>query len=454
MSTYVALSNKYRPKTITDIVGQSAVKRILAASIEQQRIPSAYLFHGGRGTGKTSTARIMAKSLNCLAVDRPTVSPCGDCNNCRSIAISNSLDVIEIDAASNNGVDAVRSLIESVGFSALNSRYRVVIIDECHQLTTQAQNALLKTLEEPPNNVLFILATTEPHRILDTIRSRCQAHNFKKISSSEIAEYLARVAEEEQIEYEPEALRAIALSSEGGLRDCLNTLDSLSSLNKVTLDNVLEAIGAANIRGMLPLLKCLSQNNIKAALKSARAIELSPESFIDTLLQAYRHCMVIKAVGDARSLVEVSEDVYTTLEEVSKTFTNSQLSTGFDILKNALVDATKVKIKKDYWLDFYILKLTEKPTESVQIQTPPSPILAEPVEQPKESLTLSEKIASGISQRILANYVKQASYEIIGTKMVIKAGNALLKKRLSENLGEIAAAIKTALNQDYTLEVC
>ncbi|MFM7546586.1 MAG: DNA polymerase III subunit gamma/tau, partial [Synechococcales cyanobacterium] len=195
---YEPLHHKYRPQVFADLVGQAAIATTLTHAIEQQKIAPAYLFCGPRGTGKTSSARILAKSLNCINGDAPTASPCGKCEVCRTITHGSALDVIEIDAASNTGVDNIRELIEKSQFAPIQCRYKVYVIDECHMLSTAAFNALLKTLEEPPQRVVFVLATTDPQRVLPTIISRCQRFDFRRISLDAMVPHLQTIAHEEK----------------------------------------------------------------------------------------------------------------------------------------------------------------------------------------------------------------------------------------------------------------
>src|SRR6476659_1261290 len=222
---YEVFARKYRPQTFDDLVGQTHVSRTLKNAVAQNRLAHAYLFVGPRGVGKTSTARILAKSLNCI--NGPTITPCGVCDNCREIAGGNSLDVIEIDGASNNSVEDVRQLRENVRYAPAKGRYKIYLIDEVHMLSSAAFNALLKTLEEPPEHVKFIFATTEPQKVLATILSRCQRFDLHRIPANLIAQHLQFIAKKEKITLEPAAAHAIARGAEGGLRDAESMLDLL-----------------------------------------------------------------------------------------------------------------------------------------------------------------------------------------------------------------------------------
>jgi DNA polymerase-3 subunit gamma/tau len=240
---YEVFARKYRPQTFDDLVGQTHVSRTLKNAVAQNRLAHAYLFVGPRGVGKTSTARILAKSLNCIK--GPTVTPCGVCDNCREIAGGNSLDVIEIDGASNNSVEDVRQLRENVRYAPAKGRYKIYLIDEVHMLSSAAFNALLKTLEEPPDHVKFIFATTEPQKVLATILSRCQRFDLHRIPANLIAQHLQFIANKEQITLQPAAAHAIARGAEGGLRDAESMLDQLVAFcgEKIAESDVLNVFG-------------------------------------------------------------------------------------------------------------------------------------------------------------------------------------------------------------------
>lgn len=240
---YEVFARKYRPQTFDDLVGQTHVSRTLKNAVAQNRLAHAYLFVGPRGTGKTSTARILSKSLNC--VHGPTVTPCGVCDNCREIAAGNSLDVLEIDGASNNGVEQVRELRDNARYAPAKSRFKIYIIDEVHMLTSAAFNALLKTLEEPPPHVKFIFATTEPQKVLPTIVSRCQRFDLHRISAKLIADHLQLIAGKEKIKLQSAAAHAIARGAEGGMRDAESMLDQLVAFcgEDITESEVLNIFG-------------------------------------------------------------------------------------------------------------------------------------------------------------------------------------------------------------------
>lgn len=262
---YVALYRQWRPQDFDALVGQQPVKTALSNALDSGRIAHAYLFAGPRGTGKTSTARILAKALNCE--QGPTPHPCGHCDNCERIAAGASMDVFEIDAASNRGIDEIKTLREQLAFTPVDSRYKVYIIDEVHMLTTEAFNALLKTLEEPPAHVIFILATTDPHKIPATIHSRCQRFDFRRVTVEEIAAHLAMVAEGSGITADAEALRLIAIQSEGGMRDALSLLDQCGVMDShVSVQTIREVLGIVGREALRELVDAIGRQDFSTAL--------------------------------------------------------------------------------------------------------------------------------------------------------------------------------------------
>lgn len=270
---YEPLHHKYRPQRFSQLVGQEAIATTLSNALRTGRIAPAYLFTGPRGTGKTSSARILARSLNCIASAEPTPEPCGSCELCRSIASGSALDVIEIDAASNTGVDNIRDLIERSRFAPVQARWKVYVVDECHMLSTAAFNALLKTLEEPPPRVVFVLATTDPQRVLPTILSRCQRFDFRRIPLEAMEQHLSWIAKQEAIAINPAAIHLVAQMAQGGLRDAESLLDQLSLLPPpVEPDAVWELLGAVPEQELLGLAAALAAADPVALLKNIREL--------------------------------------------------------------------------------------------------------------------------------------------------------------------------------------
>ena len=313
--SYQVFARKYRPQVFDDVLGQDHVVQTLKNAVQQRRLAHAYLFVGPRGTGKTSTARILAKAVNC--VHGPTINPCGVCVFCREISEGISLDVLEIDGASNNSVDQIRELRDNVRF-APRGNYKIYIIDEVHMLTQQAFNALLKTLEEPPAHVIFIFATTEPHRVLPTILSRCQRFDLRRIPALTIAKHLEYIAGQEGAKLEPEAAAAIAVAAEGGLRDAESMLDQLVAFcgNSITEAQVLEVFGLTAEHVVADLTRAILQQNGAGALaivhqQSEAGKDLT--KLLADLLLYFRNLLIFKI--DPQSLQEeLSEHARTTLD--------------------------------------------------------------------------------------------------------------------------------------------
>jgi DNA polymerase III subunit gamma/tau len=307
---YEPLHHKYRPQTFADLVGQEAIATTLTHAIERERIAPAYLFTGPRGTGKTSSARILAKSLNCLNSNKPTAQPCGVCVVCQGVAKGATLDVIEIDAASNTGVDNVRELIERAQFAPVQCRYKVYAIDECHMLSTAAFNALLKTLEEPPAHVVFILATTDPQRVLPTIISRCQRFDFRRIPLEPMVRHLSAIATKESIEITPEAIHLVASFAQGGLRDAESLLDQLSLLaGVITVERIWDLVGSVAEPDLLEILQAIADNQPEALLDAVRRTMdrgREPLTLLQNLAGFYRDLLVAKTAPNRSDLIAVT----------------------------------------------------------------------------------------------------------------------------------------------------
>jgi DNA polymerase-3 subunit gamma/tau len=313
-----ALYRAYRPQTFDDMVGQRHVIKTLKNQIKNDNIGHAYLFTGTRGTGKTSTAKIFARAVNCLnSVDQ---EPCNKCETCESILNDNTMDTIEIDAASNNSVDDIRELRESVKYSPTNCKYKVYIIDEVHMLSQGAFNALLKTLEEPPSYVIFILATTEPHKIPATILSRCQRFDFKRVTVDEMVKRMQDICAGENIESEEKALNLIATNSQGALRDALSILDQCMSFgeDKITYDDVVELMGTVNIDQLFDLSQYIIDQDIKKSLQSLNEFiswGKDIRNLINDLISHFRNLMVCKVSKDMEDILSLPED---TIEKIFK----------------------------------------------------------------------------------------------------------------------------------------
>ena len=309
--SHQAIYRKFRPKIFDDVLGQEHVTRTLKNQIMSNNIAHAYIFSGIRGTGKTSTAKIFARAVNCL--NNHEGNPCNECEACRSILEETNMDVIEMDAASNNGVDDIRELRDKVKFLPVKSKYKVYIIDEVHMLSKGAFNALLKTLEEPPEHLLFILATTEPQKIPATILSRCQRFDLKRISADVIVENMKKICDELDIKYEEKALKLIAANSEGAMRDAQSILDRCVSFNddKVDYETVISLLGTVNYQVVLEAADAIVDKNIEKTMSLVGSILNSGKElsfFLDELIICFRNMLIIKTTNSSDNLMRISED--------------------------------------------------------------------------------------------------------------------------------------------------
>jgi DNA polymerase III subunit gamma/tau len=333
--SYQVIARKWRPQSFDEMVGQHAVVQTLKNAILQNRIAHAYLFAGARGVGKTTMARILAKALNCL--QGPTVDPCNNCPSCREIAGGSSIDVLEIDAASNRGIDEIRELRENVKYAAARDRYKVFIIDEVHMLTVEAFNALLKTLEEPPPHVVFVLATTELHKVPSTILSRCQHFNFRAISPKEILDQLSYIAIQEQIRIDERALHAIARASEGSMRDAQSLLDQVISFcgNEIADEQVRDLLGIIPQQILEEFTVAIIDGNAKQILLLVERLVQSGrnlQSFVREMLSHLRNLLMVRIAGEDSQLVPLDSSDLTRLKEFASHFSEEDLTRFFSIL--------------------------------------------------------------------------------------------------------------------------
>lgn len=366
---------KWRPQTLADVIGQEAVTQTLSNAIKSERVSHAYLFYGPRGTGKTSTARILAKAVNCLSADKE--KPCNACEMCLAITEGSAMDVIEIDAASNTGVDDIRSLREKVNYAPGQARYKVYIIDEVHMLSNSASNALLKTLEEPPPQVIFVLATTEIHKVLPTIMSRCQRFDFRRISQSNVVAKLETICAAEGITIEPEGLRLIARSATGSFRDAENLLEQLTTYydNEISLPQVQAVLGITGDERAKELAKHIVNNDISAGVATINGVNsdgLDLRQFNRELVAYLRQLLLVKT-GSEEAVDLTAEDIAELKELAAKTTLAQilqaiklfgQLEIGFDNystlpLELALVDCAQP------------LEAAKNPTPPPQYEAPP-----------------------------------------------------------------------------------
>ncbi len=326
---YQVLARKYRPQTFAELIGQEHVRATLENAIAQGRIAHGYIFSGQRGTGKTTVARILARCLNCE--QGPTITPCGTCPSCREIEAGNSVDVIEIDAASNRGINEMRELRESIKYRPARDRYKIFIIDEAHQITNEAFNALLKTLEEPPEWVVFVLCTTEAHKIPTTIASRCQQFAFRSVEFDLVIERMRWICERENIEAEPEALAVLAQAGEGSVRDSLSALDQAIACcgNKLTGAEIRELLGMFSLESLHEVTAALERGDSRRMLEIVGELERNGRNlqhFCRELARYFRNLLVVKVAGPGTRLVPAAQEEQKRLAEIAAAFTEEDLT--------------------------------------------------------------------------------------------------------------------------------
>ena len=356
-----ALYRVYRPKTFGDVVGQEHIVKTLKNQIKNNNIGHAYLFSGTRGTGKTSTAKIFARAVNCL--NPINEEPCNECEICIDTLNDNIMDIVEIDAASNNSVDDIRELRENVKYSPAKSKYKVYIIDEVHMLSQGAFNALLKTLEEPPSYVIFILATTEPHKIPATILSRCQRFDFKRVTVKDISLRMKYICEKEGIDADEKALNLIARNSQGALRDALSILDQCISFEGHTIryNDVIELLGSVNIEQLFDLAESIIKENTKKSLQILNDFIIwgkDVRNLVNDLIDHFRNLMVCKISNDLDEIISLPEETIDLLKQQAETIDTNNLIRVLNILSEAQ-DGMKVSSNPRVLMEVTMMKIAQ-----------------------------------------------------------------------------------------------
>jgi DNA polymerase III subunit gamma/tau len=335
--SYQVLARKYRPQKFSEVIGQEHVTRTLKNALEQGRTAHGYIFSGHRGIGKTTVARILAMALNCRASDRPVTEPCGVCESCTEIRAGNSVDVIEIDAATNRGIDEIRELREGTRYRPARDRFKIYILDEAHQITDAAFNALLKTLEEPPGHVVFMLATTQPEDIPQTIRSRCQHFSFRAVGFEEILNQLKDLAGRENIEADEDALALLAEAGDGSMRDALSILDQAiaSSTGRLTADQVRNLVGAAPSGVLEEVMQAVAKGSSETLLRLVDGLISkghSPTHFARQMVRFLRNAVVARVAGSDSSLLQISSDERRRVARIAELFEEEDLARHLQIM--------------------------------------------------------------------------------------------------------------------------
>src|SRR2546423_13069082 len=366
--SYQVLARKYRPQRFSEVIGQDHVTRTLQNAIEQQRIAHGYIFSGHRGIGKTTIARILAMALNCRSAEHAATEPCGVCDSCREIRAGNSVRVIEIDAATNRGIDEIRELRDAARYRPARDRYKIYILDEAHQITDAAFNALLKTLEEPPSHMVFMMATTQPEDIPQTIRSRCQHFSFHAVRFDEIVAQLRDVAAQENINAEDDALAALAEAGDGSMRDALSIMDQAIACCGVFGEGSVAKLTAAQVRGLMgtissdvliEAMECVHRSSSEDLLKLLDRLMTegqSPSHFAKQLVRFLRNTLVAKVAGDDSPLLQISSDERQKVAKTATRFSEEDLTRFLNIVLRTY-DELGYRQEQRFHLELGMLKM-------------------------------------------------------------------------------------------------
>ena len=473
-SSYLVISRRYRPQKFEDLIGQEALGQTLKNAVLQNRSSHAYLFTGPRGVGKTSAARIMAKALRCESPDRSKI-PCNECPSCREVIDGNSMDVIEIDAASNTGVDNIRDLRDSVSYAAGSGKYRIFIIDEVHMLSTAAFNALLKTLEEPPPHVVFIFATTEIHKVPATILSRCQRFDFKRISNEKIFSWLKEICKNENVKAQDDALHLITEDAEGCMRDAQSLLDQSIALSgsELNRDDLEKMLGFIPRQGFFELIRSLVAHNHAQALNlcsSALSGGADPKILLSRLVSVYRDLNFAKV---ANQYLTTDPDYKKLLQEASAGLSLDEILVGLDQCLS-LQSHLNSSIDAQIAVEALIVKLSvhraglqaesTQQNRSAQVQAPPpQPTRASTPQAPRAPVTQTPSPRMGSLLDTFHDFLRRdrpawlpvmksiRSFEQKGTRVEVIAENDFAGKRLASNDGQ--AVLKQCFGAQLSFEV-
>ena len=439
---YTSLYRKYRPDTFDKVIGQDHIVRTLKNQIENDQVRHAYIFTGTRGTGKTSVAKIFARAVNCL--HPVNGSPCGSCENCVELAKSGNFDILEIDAASNNSVDQIRELTEKINFPPTIGRYKVYIIDEVHMLSKSAFNALLKTLEEPPQHAIFILATTEIHQVLPTILSRCLRFDFKLVANSVIAERIRYIFDDIGVTYEPAAVELIASSGNGSVRDALSVADMCVSYcdSHVTYKGVLEVLGASDPQKLISLSTAIADGDVDKTLReAAELMDLGKSVSIlaSDIASTFRNILYIKNCSTAKQLLSLPDEIFASLKAMADKYDTRRClfimktlsglegelrySSQHRILFESAITIACIGDDRDAKLD----ELQEKVTKLERVVAASRKSGFEPAPAAPDARQVWKQVASGLYKKgmqILAFAAPEANVETTDTEFIVKFANS------------------------------